>query len=38
MPDISIFTNKAIQPNNTDLVANLGTTYRLWTQIQEFVY
>jgi hypothetical protein len=38
MPDISIFSNKAIQPNDMDLAANLGTTYRLWIQIREFVY
>jgi hypothetical protein len=38
MPDISSFSNKAIQPNDMDLAANLGTTYRLWIQIREFVY
>lgn len=37
MDDISIFTDKATLPTDQDLVHNLGATYALWHQIQEFV-
>lgn len=34
---ISIFTDKARQPNPDDLVAPLGETYELWKQIRMFI-
>lgn len=34
---ISIFTDKARQPNPNDLVAPLGETYALWKQIRQFI-
>jgi hypothetical protein len=34
---ISIFTDKARQPNPDDLVAPLGETYELWKQIRQFI-
>ena len=35
--DISIFTDKAIKPNEQDLINNLGSHYDLWTQITKLV-
>ena len=37
MDDISIFTNKDDIPTNDNLVKNLGTTYVLWKELEEFV-
>lgn len=37
MDDISIFTDKSVIPTNDDLVENLGTTYVLWKELEEFV-
>jgi len=37
MDDISIFSDKATIPTDQDLVENIGATYALWHQIQEFV-
>ncbi len=37
MDDISIFTNKGTISTDQDLVQNLGASYALWQQIQEFV-
>jgi len=34
---ISIFTDKARQPNPEDLVAPLGQTYELWEQVRQFI-
>jgi len=38
MDDISIFTDKAIEPANQELVARLASTYALWQQIYDFVF
>ena len=37
MDDISIFSDKTTIPTDQDLVENIGATYALWHQIQEFV-
>lgn len=37
MDDISIFQDKAITPTDQDLIDNLGSTYTMWAQLQEFV-
>ena len=37
MDDLNIFTEKGHIPTDPDLIENLGTTYTLWHQIQEFV-
>jgi hypothetical protein len=37
MDDTSIFQDKAIVPVENDLVENLGSTYVLWADIQDFV-
>ena len=37
MDDSSIFTEKGLIPTDQDLIENLGTTYALWHQLQEFV-
>ena len=37
MDDISIFSDKATIPTDQDLLENLGATYTLWHQIQDFV-
>ena len=36
--DISIFTNKLIVPENSDLMQVLGTSYKLWEDIKKYVY
>lgn len=36
--DISIFTEKAQVPSNSDLNLPLATTYKLWTELYEFVF
>ncbi len=38
MDDISIFSDKTTIPTDQDLVENIGATYALWHQIQEFVF
>ncbi len=37
MDDLNIFIEKGLIPTDQDLIENLGTTYALWHQIQEFV-
>ena len=37
MNDSNIFTEKGLIPTDQDLIENLGTTYALWHQLQEFV-
>lgn len=37
MDGSNIFTEKGLIPTDMDLIENLGTTYALWHQIQEFV-
>jgi len=37
MDDLNIFTEKGLIPTDLDLIENLGTTYALWHQIQEFI-
>ena len=37
MDDSNIFNEKGLIPTDQDLIENLGTTYALWHQIQEFV-
>lgn len=37
MDDLNILTEKGHIPTDLDLIENLGTTYTLWYQIQEFV-
>jgi len=38
MEDISIFTDKAIEPTNQDLVDRLASTNVLWQHIYDFVF
>ena len=37
MDDLSIFPDKALLPSDIELVKKLGSTYKLWTQIQGYV-
>ncbi|HAF30309.1 MAG TPA: hypothetical protein DCG75_14805 [Bacteroidales bacterium] len=37
MDDISIFPDKLAKPEQKDLIATLGTSYELWTQIEKIV-
>lgn len=37
MNDISIFPDKTITPTDNELVEKLGSTYKLWAQLQDFV-
>jgi len=38
MSDISIFTDKATEPANQDLVDRLASSYALWQHIYDFVF
>jgi hypothetical protein len=38
MEEISIFRDKAIKPTDKDLVENLGSSYELWKQINDYVF
>ncbi|MBI9063693.1 MAG: DUF3788 domain-containing protein, partial [Marinilabiliaceae bacterium] len=38
MDDISIFTDKAIEPASQDLVNRLASSYALWQHIYDFVF
>ncbi len=37
MEDISVFTDKNVEPAQNELAAKLGDTYALWNQVVEFV-
>ena len=37
MDDISVFPNKTVLPTDNALIEKLGSTYKLWAQIQEYV-
>lgn len=37
MDDISIFQDKTIKPSDIDIAEKLGSTYKLWIQLQDFV-
>lgn len=38
MSDISIFTDKAIEPTQKDVANKLNTLYLIWEQIYQLVY
>ena len=38
MDDTSIFLDKEIMPTKEDLIDRLGTTYKLWVELYDFVF
>jgi hypothetical protein len=38
MTDTSIFTGKETKPSKKDLIEKLGSTYKLWVELEQFVF